>query len=101
MAAFDAGALDEVIHAKVRLAIMAYLSGADSADFVTLKRKLDLTDGNLSVHLKKLEDAHYVRVAKRFAARKPQTVVTITREGRRAFGAYLTALGALLSPTKD
>lgn len=97
MSDFDAGVLDEVIHAKARLGIMSYLSGAESADFNTLKQKLDLTDGNLSVHLKKLEEAHYVRIHKRFHGRKPLTTVTITREGRRAFAAYLAALAPLLA----
>jgi DNA-binding MarR family transcriptional regulator len=96
MPEFDASAIDEVIHGTARLGIMAYLSGAESADFLTLREKLGLTDGNLSVHLKKLEEARYVRIDKRFVAKKPRTQVTITAQGRRAFAAYLDSLAPLL-----
>jgi DNA-binding MarR family transcriptional regulator len=96
MSEFDAQSLDEVIHGTARLGIMAYLSTAESADFTTLKDKLNLTDGNLSVHLKKLEDARYVRIDKRFVAKKPRTQVTITAQGRRAFAAYLDSLAPLM-----
>ena len=98
MAAFDINALDEVIHGRVRLGIMAYLVGAGSADFGTLKAKLDATDGNLSVHLRKLEEAGYVTVTKSFRDRKPLTEVTLTEPGRKAFADYLDALGKLVSP---
>ena len=96
MAAFDINAIDEVIHGRVRLGIMAYLVGAGSADFATLKAKLDTTDGNLSVHLRKLEGAGYVTVTKSFRARKPLTEVTLTEAGRKAFADYLHALGKLV-----
>jgi len=93
---FDIEAIDEVIHGRVRLGIMAFLAGADSADFSTLKTRLQLTDGNLSVHLRKLEDAGYVEVDKRFVDRKPQTLAKITRPGRAAFTRYLQAMNALV-----
>lgn len=93
---FDLEAIDEVIHGRVRLGIMAFLSGADSADFSTLKARLQLTDGNLSVHLRKLEDAGYVAVTKQFVDRKPQTLAKITPAGRAAFTRYLTAISALV-----
>jgi DNA-binding MarR family transcriptional regulator len=96
MADFNAGDIDEIIHGTARLGIMAYLSTAEAADFTTLKEKLALTDGNLSVHLKKLEEARYVRIDKRFVARKPRTQVTITAQGRRAFAAYLDSLAPLM-----
>ncbi|MCA3363398.1 MAG: transcriptional regulator [Roseomonas sp.] len=96
MAAFDINAIDEVIHGRVRLGIMAYLVGAGSADFATLKAKLDTTDGNLSVHLRKLEEADYVTVTKSFRARKPLTEVTLTEAGRKAFADYLDALRRLM-----
>ena len=66
---FDISRLNDVIHGRVRLGIMAYLSTAEEADFSTLKARLDLTDGNLSVHLKKLEEAGFVAVDKRFVDR--------------------------------
>lgn len=96
MAAFDINAIDEVIHGRVRLGIMAYLVGAGSADFATLKAKLETTDGNLSVHLRKLEEAGYVTVTKSFRARKPLTEVTLTEPGRKAFADYLQALRGLM-----
>ena len=96
MAAFDIHAIDEVIHGRVRLGIMAYLVGAGSADFATLKAKLDTTDGNLSVHLRKLEEAGYLSVTKSFRARKPLTEVSLTEPGRKAFADYLQALRGLM-----
>ncbi|HYC69299.1 transcriptional regulator [Brevundimonas sp.] len=92
----DLGRIDEVIHGRLRLGIMVYLSDADSADFTELKTVLEATQGNLSVHLKKLEEAGYVAIAKSFVNNKPLTRVSITRQGRRAFAAYLEAIGALI-----
>ena len=93
---FDIDAIDEIIHGRVRLGIMAFLSGADSAEFSTLKTRLQLTDGNLSVHLRKLEDAGYVEILKAFVDRKPQTQAKITKAGRAAFARYLAAMTALV-----
>ena len=93
---FDINRLDEVIHGRVRLGIMAVLSGIDSADFNTLKARLQTTDGNLSVHLRKLEDAGFVSVNKRFEGRKPLTEATMTPTGRKAFVAYLDAMQGLV-----
>ena len=89
---FDINRLDEVIHGRVRLGIMAVLSSVDSADFNTLKARLQTTDGNLSVHLRKLEDAGFVAVTKRFEGRKPLTEAAMTPVGRKAFVAYLDAM---------
>ena len=89
--------VDEVIHGRVRLGAMAYLAGAGEADFTTLKGKLGVTDGNLSVHLKKLEDAGYVAVTKRFAGKKPQTTLAITDDGKAAFLRYLDAMSKLVA----
>ena len=96
MEGFDIDHIDEVIHGRVRLGVMAYLSGAGSADFNTLKTRLQATDGNLSAHLRKLEDAGYVAVNKSFVDRKPLTTLTLTDDGRRAFTAYLDAIGKLV-----
>jgi DNA-binding HxlR family transcriptional regulator len=99
MADFDIATVDEVIHGRVRLGVMAYLSGlAGPAEFNELKAKLQATDGNLSVHLRKLEDAGYVAVEKTYAGRKPLTRVHLTDSGRAAFGRYLAALSTLLAP---
>jgi DNA-binding MarR family transcriptional regulator len=92
----DLGRIDDVIHGRVRLGIMVYLADADAADFTELKTALEATQGNLSVHLKKLEDAGYVAIAKSFRDNKPLTRVSITAEGRRAFAAYLDAIAGLI-----
>ena len=92
----DLGRIDEVIHGRIRLGIMVYLADVDAADFTELKTVLEATQGNLSVHLKKLDDAGYVAIDKSFVNNKPLTRVSITREGRRAFAAYLEAIGALI-----
>jgi DNA-binding MarR family transcriptional regulator len=94
--AFDIGKIDEVIHGRLRLGIMAYLANAEVADFNELKAVLEATQGNLSAHLRKLEDAGYVKIEKSFLARKPLTRVRLTPSGRKAFSAYLAAIGRLL-----
>ena len=93
---FDIEQLDEVIHGRLRLGVMAYLSGADTADFNTLKGRLKATDGNLSSHLRKLEEAGYVAIDKSFVGKKPLTQVRLTDAGRAAFAAYLIALSGLV-----
>lgn len=95
---FDIGKIDDVIHGRLRLGVMAYLTNAEVADFNELKSVLEVTQGNLSVQLRKLEDAGYVSIEKGFLGRKPRTQVRLTAEGRKAFAAYLEALGRLLGP---
>lgn len=97
MDGFDIGRIDEVIHGRVRLGIMAYLAGAEHADFNALKTRLQATDGNLSVHLRKLEEAGYVAVEKSFRDRKPLTRASLTDKGRDAFMAYLDAMAGLVA----
>lgn len=92
----DLGRIDDVIHGRMRLGIMVYLADADEADFTELKTVLEATQGNLSVHLKKLEEAGHVAIAKSFKDNKPLTRVSITRQGRQAFSAYLDAIGSLI-----
>ncbi|HEY0052441.1 MAG TPA: transcriptional regulator, partial [Caulobacteraceae bacterium] len=72
---FDIDAIDEVIHGRIRLGVMAYLSTVGEADFNELKAKLQATDGNLSVHLGKLEQAGYVEIEKTYVGKKPLTRV--------------------------
>jgi DNA-binding MarR family transcriptional regulator len=93
---FDIDTLDDVIHGRLRLGVMACLAGAETADFNTLKARLKASDGNLSVHLRKLEEAGYVAIDKSFVARKPLTRVTLTPAGRQAFDRYLAAIGRLV-----
>jgi len=101
MAAFDVGKLDEVIHGRMRLGIMAYLADADAADFNELKALLDATQGNLSVHLRKLEEAGYIAIDKSFVDRKPLTRARITEVGRKAFAAYLEAIAKLVDDARS
>ena len=95
---FDICKLDDVIHGRLRLGVMAYLVNAEVADFNELKAVLEVTQGNLSVQLRKLEDAGYVTIEKGFLGRKPRTQVRITPLGREAFAGYLEALGKLIGP---
>ena len=96
MAGFDVDGLDEVIHGRLRLGIMAYLAHAQAADFNELKTALNATQGNLSIHLRKLEDAGYVAIDKSFLNRKPLTRVRLTEAGRQALKIYLDALSRLV-----
>ena len=96
MALGDLGRIDEVIHGRMRLGIMVYLADVETADFTELKTVLEATQGNLSVHLKKLEEAGHVAIDKSFQNNKPLTRVTLTPSGRKAFVGYLEALGGLI-----
>ena len=89
--------LDDVVHQRVRLGILAVLAEADEADFGYLKEVLGLTDGNLSRHLQVLDEAGYVRIAKTFEGRRPRTWVGATKAGRVAFAAELAALRDLIA----
>ena len=93
---FDYREIDEVIHGRVRLAIMAYLSGADEASFGELQARAQVSEGNLSVHLRKLEEAGYIQVEKKFVGRKPQTLCRLSRAGREAWIAYIVHMQKLL-----
>ena len=94
---FDHNRLDDVIHGRNRLGVVAYLSAVDSALFGELRDQVGATDGNLSAHLRKLEDAGYVRADKSFVNRKPQTRLSLTPEGRKAWRAGLDRIDALRS----
>lgn len=96
MADFDHTAIDDVLQGRVRLAIVAYLAGAGCVDFSTIRDAIKTTDGNASVHLRKLEDAGYVAMEKRFVGRKPQTTYTLTETGRQALLNYVNHLESLL-----
>ncbi|MCE1188754.1 MAG: transcriptional regulator [Ignavibacteria bacterium] len=96
MPEFDYQAIDELIHSRIRTAIMAVLISVERADFNFIKEKVNTTDGNLSVHLKKLEDAGYLEISKEFIDRKPKTNCRITEKGTRAFDAYIRHLESLL-----
>ena len=92
--------LDPVIHAQARLRVMVTLSTlapGDRLTFPRLQQLLDMTAGNLSTHLRKLEDAGYVEISKTHERRTPVTYVALTPPGRRAFEAYTEGLRALLN----
>ena len=96
--------LDPVIHAQARLRVVAALSTlreGDQLTFPRLQEILGMTAGNLSVHLRKLEDAGYVEVTKTHHGRTPTTLVRLTRRGRLAFEDYTAALQALLNPSEE
>ena len=96
--------LDPLIHATSRLRIMTTLASLNddmTISFAKLADLLDMTPGNLSVHLTKLEQAGYVRIEKTFEGRKPATYAAITPEGRTAFARYLAALKRLLAPLEE
>jgi len=99
MDAFSIDSLDDVIHGRLRLGIMAFLSTAGAADFTLLKSRLQASDGNLSVQLRKLEEAGYVTIEKAFVGKKPQTTVTLTEAGRTAYIGYLDAMKKLIADT--
>ena len=88
--------LDRVIHERMRLAIVSVLAASETLSFRDLKQSLQATDGNLSVHARKLEEAGYVACTKSFEGRVPKTEYRLTAEGRRAFERYLRHLEALV-----
>lgn len=93
---FDHSKIDDVIHGRLRLGIMAYLSTASPAIFGELREKVGATDGNLSTHLRKLEEAGYVRQEKRFVGRRPQTRVHLTPNGRKAWLLWISQMQGLM-----
>jgi DNA-binding MarR family transcriptional regulator len=88
--------IDRTVHAPARLMILAYLSVVESADFVFLMRQTGLTRGNLSSHLRKLEEADYIQVEKEFVERIPRTLIRLTEDGRDAIRQYRTLMQQVL-----
>lgn len=94
-------AFDRLIHERLRLGIVSALAVNESLTFNALKQLLDTTDGNLSVHARKLEEAEYIRCAKSFEGRVPRTEYKITPAGRRALERYLDHMEALIRATRE
>jgi DNA-binding HxlR family transcriptional regulator len=93
--------LDRLIHPRIRLGIISALAAADSPlTFNELKNLLQTTDGNLSVHARKLEEARYIACTKSFEGRMPKTEYTLTAAGRKAFDKYLDHMEAILEASK-
>lgn len=88
--------LNKIFDSRMRLGIMSILSVNDSADFTTMKRLMDVTDGNLATHLRALEKAGYIASTKQFIGRKPNTSYSITAAGRREFREYIDSLEQLI-----
>ncbi|MGD0337728.1 MAG: transcriptional regulator [Bacteroidota bacterium] len=93
---FDYQQLDEIIHSRIRLAIMTLLVSVEQAEFTFIRDKINTTDGNLSVHMRKLEESGYIKTQKRFVDRKPMTSFSITRKGHGAFEKYIEQLEKMI-----
>lgn len=90
------GEVDRLIHEPARFQVMALLYVIESADFTFLMNQLGLTWGNLSAHIAKLEEGGYLTVEKGFKGKRPQTMLSLTKEGRKAFNAYRQAMKQML-----
>ena len=93
--------LEQLIHERVRLGIVSALAANESLTFTDLKRLLDTSDGNLSVHARKLEDAKYISCRKGFDGRVPKTEFRLTPAGRRAFERYLDHMEAIIHAARE
>jgi DNA-binding MarR family transcriptional regulator len=94
-------ALDRLIHERLRLGILSALAVNESLTFNDLKKLMATTDGNLSVHARKLEEADYIACTKSFEGRMPKTAYSITVTGRRALERYLDHMEALIKATRE
>lgn len=88
--------LDKVIHSPTRLKILLVLMSVEEADFTFISRAAELTRGNLSANLSKLEEAGYIKIEKKFIERVPKTIASITPAGRKALEEYSSTLGPIL-----
>lgn len=92
--------LDRVIHEKGRLAIMSMLAAAPELSFTELRDALTMTDGNLTTHIRALQEEGFVSVAKSYQNRRPLTTCSLTTEGRKAFGEYINLLEKIVRQNK-
>ncbi len=98
---FDLRRTDGLLHAPARLAVMAMLAGGGEIDFKRLRDELELTDGNLSSHLRKLEEAGYVSCSKGFLGRRPRTSYTIRAKGRSALTRHVDELERIVASSRS
>lgn len=91
--------LDRVIHEPARLLVVALLAGVKEADFLWVQRESELTKGNLSSHLARLEEAGYVEIEKTYRGKVPLTLLRLTKQGKAAFDAYRKNMNGLLART--
>ena len=92
--------LDRVIHEKGRMAIMSLLAATPGLSFTEMKQTLGMTDGNLSVHLRTLQEAGYISISKTFHERKPLTTCSLTGGGRKAFANYIDLLEQIVKQSR-
>ncbi len=97
MTEFDYQQIDDLIHSRIRLAILALLVSRGEATFIYIREKTKATDGNLSVQLRKLEEASFVKTKKEFVNRKPVSTYSITEKGRDDFNEYVKKIESLLN----
>src|SRR5450631_3178024 len=97
----EASKFDRLVHERLRLGILSALSVNEALTFTELKKLLDTTDGNLSVHARKLEEAGYIACAKSFEGRVPRTDYKLTAPGRRALARYLDHMEALIHAMRE
>jgi DNA-binding MarR family transcriptional regulator len=93
--------LDRVIHEKGRLAIMSMLAASPELSFTELRQALDMTDGNLTTHIRTLQEAGYVSVTKSFQNKRPLTTCSLTPAGKAAFAGYIDLLEAIVRQSKS
>ncbi|MCX7878149.1 MAG: transcriptional regulator [Ignavibacteria bacterium] len=96
MSEFNYLELDDVIHSRIRTAVMALLISVEEAEFSFIRDKVNATDGNLSIHLRKLEESGYITVKKEFINRKPVSRYRITSKGRKAFENYIKKIEGII-----
>lgn len=94
---FDYHNIDDIISSPIRTAILAVLITIEEAEFTFIRDKIGATDGNISVHLRKLEDHKYITMKKRFIGRKPVTSYRVTDTGRKAFEDYIKKLESIIT----
>ena len=93
--------LDRVIHEKVRLAIMSLLAASPQLAFTEMRDTLNMTDGNLTAHMRTLQESGYVSVTKEFQGGRPLTTFSLTAQGRKAFATYINLLEQIVQQTKS
>ena len=94
----DLSSLDPVLESRIRVGVLALLANGDTVDYTHLRDRLEVTDGNLATHLRRLEESGYVRVKKSFVGRRPNTAYVVTPKGRSALERHVSLLSEALKP---
>lgn len=101
MTPIDFNGLDTAVHGPIRLGTMTALRIDKELDFTTLKKRLQVTDGSLGIHLQKLEEVDYIRSKKAFVKRRPKTTYRLTIKGKKALAKYLESMQQLLDAVEN